>query len=373
MSEREVSPLEDKLLGQAVANTENEIFRSAMDVGDPDEAEEGDRSREEMGEGLEGQHEPDEAEDDSDEAAEGEPKEGDDEADDAEADRTRDDKGRFVGEKPEAPKDKGNFVPRARLTEEANKRREAEETAKTERDKSSKLETDIQALNRRFDEMLQRMGTQPAPVQQPKTEPVAPPTKPDMFTDPEGYEKWVLAEARSNATQEASQIFVQRFVEASMADAHDTHGEEFVKAYEALTGINPVTQQVVRQVDKNDPMVKAEVARVLNAPNPGKALMSWSKRQATLQRVGTDPDKFEESIRTQTREALMKDPEFRKQMLADLRAEAAQGDNGRPRTRFPKSIGDAAGGSSAQTSDPRAFDDSEEGVFENVWSDRKAG
>jgi hypothetical protein len=56
MSEREISPLEDKLLGQSVANTESEIFRSAMDQADPDEAEEGDRSREEMGEGLEGQH-----------------------------------------------------------------------------------------------------------------------------------------------------------------------------------------------------------------------------------------------------------------------------------------------------------------------------
>ena len=77
MSEREISPLEDKLLGQAVANTASEIFRSAMDMSEPDEAEEGDRSREEMGDGLEGQHEASLAEDESDEA---EGKEGDAEA-----------------------------------------------------------------------------------------------------------------------------------------------------------------------------------------------------------------------------------------------------------------------------------------------------
>jgi hypothetical protein len=50
---------------QAVANTESEIFRDAMDQAEPDEAEEGDLSREQMGEGLEGQHEAEVAEDES--------------------------------------------------------------------------------------------------------------------------------------------------------------------------------------------------------------------------------------------------------------------------------------------------------------------
>jgi hypothetical protein len=118
-----------------------------------------------------------------------------------------------------------------------------------------------------------------------------------------------------------------------------------------------------------------EIQRVINAPNPGRALMNWQRQQATLARVGSDPAKFEESIRNETREALMKDPEFRKQLLADLRSEAATADNGRPRnvTRFPKSLSDAAGGQSAQSRDPSAYDDSEEGVFEGVWNDRRAG
>jgi hypothetical protein len=368
MSEREISPLEDKLLGQAVANTESEIFRSAMDQAEPEDAEEGDKSVEEMGEGLEGQHEAEVAEDGDEAEAE------EAEADaDGEGEEERDAKGRFKATpepKTEQGDDKGRMVPRSRLTEETNKRREIEEAAKVEREQ---FQTQLQATNRRLDELLARSAQ---PAQPAKVEAVAEvKAKPDMFTDPDGYEKWVLDQARTNATSEAANVFTQRFVEASMADAHDAHGAEFEKAYEDLTGINPVTQQVVRQVDRNDPVIKAEVARVLSAPNPGRALMTRYRQQATLREVGTDPAKYQERIRTETRDALMKDPEFRKEILASLRSEAAQADNGRPRTvtRFPKTLGDVAGGQSAQTRNPADYDSSEEGAFEGLWDDRRAG
>jgi len=370
MSEREISPLEDKLLGQAVANTESEIFRSAMDQADPDDADEGDRSAEELGDGLEGQHEAEVAEDgDEDDAEEGSEAEADA---DGEEDRERDADGRFKAndrKTPEQVEDKGRMVPRSRLTEEANKRREIEEARKSDQER---YQADLAALNRRLDELIARPVAPPVAA---KVEPVVPATKPDMFSDPEGYEKWVLDQARVNATTEATQVFTQRFVEASMADAHEANGEDFVKAYEDLTGINPVTQQVVRQVDRNDPVIKAEVARVLNAPNPGRALMARYRQQATLREVGPDPVKYREQVRNSEREALMKDPEFRKQILAELRAEAATADNGRPRsvTRFPKSLTDVSGGQSAQLRDPSDYDNSEEGVFEGVWNDRRAG
>jgi len=362
MSEREISPLEDKLLGQAVANTESEIFRSAMDMSEPDEAEEGDRSREEMGEGLEGQHEASLAEDESDEA-EGE--EGDAEAETDGDDPTAD-------TKPEAQRDdKGQFVPRSRLKEETAKLRTIEETAKADRER---YQSDLAALNRRLDEMAARPAVQSAPVAA-KVEPAAPAPKPDMFTDPEKYEQWVLNQARQNAAQEMGKVVTERFVTASMADAHETHGDEFVKAYENLTGINPVTNQVVRQIDRNDPVRQAEINRVVTAPNPGRALMKWQSHQATLERVGSDPAKFEAGIREQERAALMKDPEFRKQILADLKSEAASADNGRPRTvtRFPKSLTDVSGGQSAHLRNPSDSDDSEEGAFADVWNDRRAG
>jgi hypothetical protein len=225
----------DKLLGQAVANTESEIFRSAMDQSDPDEAEEGDKSREEMGEGLEGQHESEVAED-GDEAEEG----------DAEAETEGDGKEEVEAKepktetKPQDRDDKGQFVPRSRLKEETAKLRTMEETAKADRER---YQTDLAALNRRLDEMAARPAHQPAQPVAAKVEPTPAAAKPDMFTDPEGYEKWVLAEARKDASLEVGKIVTERFVSASMADAHETHGDEFVKAYENLTGINLVTQQ----------------------------------------------------------------------------------------------------------------------------------
>jgi hypothetical protein len=371
MSEREISPLEDKLLGQAVANTEQEIFRSAMDQAEPDEAEEGDRSREELGEGLEGQHEAEVAED-GDEAEEGDADaETDGEEEAAEAAKPKPEA------KPEANQDrddKGKFVPRSRLNEEASKRREVEETARVATERASKLESDLAALNKRLDDLLARPAPQPQPVAA-KVEPAAPAPKPDMFAEPEKYEAWVLEQARANAASEMGKVVTERFVSASMADAHETHGDEFVKAYENLTGINPVTQQVVRQIDRTDPVRMGEIQRVINAPNPGRALMNWQRQQATLQRVGSDPAKFEEGIRNETREALKADPEFRKELLAALRAEAATADNGRPRnvTRFPKSLTDVSGGQSAQQRDPSDYDNSEEGIFEGVWNDRRTG
>jgi hypothetical protein len=362
MSEREISPLEDKLLGQAVANTESEIFRSAMDQAEPDEAEEGDRSREEMGEGLEGQHEA-EVEEDEAEGEEGDADAETDGEEEAEAEQPR------AETKPEAQQrdDKGQFVPRSRLKEETAKRQEVENARKADSDRHA---AEIAALNKRLDDLLARPAPQPQP--QPvaaKVEPAAPAPKPDMFTEPEKYEQWVLDQARQNAAQEMGKVVTERFVSASMADAHEQHGDEFVKAYENLTGINPVTQQVVRQIDRTDPVRMGEIQRVINAPNPGRALMNWQRQQATLQRVGSDPAKFEQDIRTAEAERLKADPEFRKQLLAELKAEATQGDNGRPRnvTRFPKSLSEASGGQSAHQRDPSDFDDSDENVFAGVW------
>jgi hypothetical protein len=67
-------------------------------------------------------------------------------------------------------------------------------------------------------------------------------------------------------------VVTERFVRPLWPMHTMTHGDEFVKAYENLTGINPVTQQVVRQIDRADPVRMGEIQRVINAPNPGRAL-----------------------------------------------------------------------------------------------------
>src|SRR5581483_3221866 len=101
------------------------------------------------------------------------------------------------------------------------------------------------------------------------------------------------------------------------------------------------------------------------SPNPGEALVSWHKRSATLAEVGDDPAAYRERVAKETREALLKDPEFRKQLLADMRGEAGVGDDGRPRTqvRLPKSLNGAQGSNvGAGRIDPNASDSSEQGI-----------
>jgi hypothetical protein len=87
--------------------------------------------------------------------------------------------------------DKG-FVPSYRVKEEADKRIEVENARKADQER---YQSDLAALNRRLDEMVAK-SLQPQTVAA-KVEPAAPVAKPDMFADPEGYEKWVLDRARS--------------------------------------------------------------------------------------------------------------------------------------------------------------------------------
>src|SRR5665213_1322145 len=86
------------ILGEAFAGTEKEIFGESAGTAPEALDDSGDRSVEDMGEGLEGQHE-------ADEAAEGE--ETPEEAEASGTEQVRDEKtGRFVEKEPKAdPKD----------------------------------------------------------------------------------------------------------------------------------------------------------------------------------------------------------------------------------------------------------------------------
>lgn len=364
MAEREVSPLDDaKLLSQAISNTESEIFREASDQADPEDAEDGvsDRTREDMGDGLEGQVEdPDEGDETDDDEQD------DEEADDAEQPETRErdpKTGQFVkAEDKLAPtqaepevQPRGR-VPVGELLSERKARQAAEERATAV---ESQAQRDLAAMNARIDRIL---SGQERPVQEqprPQQQQPAAPTKPDMFSDPEGYEAWLRADI--------VQGFTQQRVESSLSDAHEQFGEKFVKAYQDLTGINVTntSDRSVAGLSRNDPIAQATVQRIMASPNPGRALMNWHNQQTVIREGGTP--QFREKVEAEARERLMKDPDFRKQMLADLRAEAANGGQARSITRIPKSINDASGGTSAQRGDMHSIDDSDEGVFGEIW------
>lgn len=89
--------------------------------------------------------------------------------------------------------------------------------------------------------------------------------------------------------------------------------------------------------------------------------MRWNGEQQILRQAGGDPSAYKQSVAKE----LMSDPDFRRQMLAEMRGEAERGDGGRPRTstRLPRSLNGASGGGSGQRGDPDLNDPSDASAF----------
>lgn len=354
-------------IGDAIIATEKEIAGEAWGQEDSDVAldETGDRSLEDMGEGLEGQHE---AEDDDE--LEGEEAEGEEESEvEGEADGG---KGETEGgKKPVVAEEDGKTkaanleqpegrVPPGKYREIAERARAAE----TERDalkaQIEKAGGENKSLSDRLDLVMREIvSLKQAPRSEAKpAEPAKVATPPDIFEDPKGFVDHLTNGFQAQLDKRDAQIANHR-VETSMTIAHAFHKDVFENAFAAINKLNP-----------QNPEDRMTVQRIYSAPNPGEALVSWHKRNETFARVGDDPNAFEERIRNETRQSLIKDPEFRKQLLAELRGEAAQGDDGRPRTtiRLPRSLAAAPGSSlRAERDDPRASDDSDQAVADAAW------
>lgn len=347
----------DDAITNAIIETEREIAGSAWDQEETELDESGDRSLESMGEGLEGQHEP---EDDEElEAEEAEEAEGDEESEEeAEPEVVAAKPAETKPTSTEVPEPTGR-IPPGKLRE-ANERARAAEAAleafKAEQAKAGDNKTlteRLDAVTRELADLRRAPPVAPRPVEPPKPEVI-----PDIFEDPKGFAEYMQKGFQAELSKRDAQLANQR-VENSMAIAHAFHKDTFEKAFAAINTLNV-----------NNPEDRAVVQRIYSSPNPGEALVGWHKRNETLSRVGNDPDKFEENIRNQTREALMKDPEFIKQIVAAARGEAARGDNGSPRTitRYPKSLNGASGSNlGAERGDPHRYDNSDQAVAEAAW------
>lgn len=349
---------EQDILRDAIIGTENEIFGDAFGKEDLTLDETGDRSREAMGDGLEGQHEPDEDEDE-DEAEETEEAEG-------EGEKEGDEKLEATLEaKPEAKPDQKvdepqGRVPAGRLREQTERTRAAE----TERDAlKARLEAaeaesrkQVDALRAEFLTALrqhQRPADQPKPVDAPK------PEEPDLFENPNAWRQQLRNEVKAEIAAHQEQMRQDR-INASMWTARERHGDTFVKAFTLLQGI----------AQQGGPDGLDLVQRLTASPNPGEAVVAWHRRNETLREVGDDPAAYKAKIAEDTRKALMADPEFKKQLLADLRAEAETGDEGRPRTttRLPASLNRAAGGNTRAPNDLEMFDGSDQAIFSGAFT-----
>lgn len=342
MAIREVDAITD-----AIIETEREIAGDAWGIEDTERDTEGDRSLEDLGEGLEGQHEPEDE-------PEGDEPEGDDESDEVQPAIAA----KPEGDKPEVQpqQHERNLVPPGKLRE-ANERARAAEAA-LEAFKAEQAKGNAKALEDKLELALREIeNLKRGPVRVEPQHQVEKPKRPDLFEDPDGAIAFVEQGVQQQIAPLISQIQNLR-VENSMAVAHVAHKDVFEKAFDAMKQLNP-----------QNPDDFAAGRKIVNSPNPGEALVDWYRRRETLARVGSDPTAYEERIRAETRRALMEDPEFKKQLIAELRGEAARGDNGQPRTttRIPRSLNGVAGSNIASRGDPHQYDDSEQGVADSAW------
>jgi len=351
MAIREIDPI-----GAAITATEKEIAGAAWDIEEMTLDESGDRTVEQMGEGLEGQHEPDDDDDltdDEESEDEAESEDGDGEGGEAEPEVKEPEE----EDKPavEAKGEREGRVPSGRLREANERAKALEAERETLR---QQLEAERAESKRNFDALNARMEALAASLRAPAkaAEPAAEAKVPDFFEDPAGFIGAQTKPLLDTVSQLQQQLASQR-VETSMAIAHSRHGDAFAKAFEAVNKLNP-----------QNPDDRAIVQRIYANPNPGEALVTWHKRNEALREVGDDPGKYKERIAAETREALMKDPEFRKALLADLRAEASTGADGKPRTevRLPKSLNGAAGGNRRDATVVQ-YDDNDQAIAEAAW------
>lgn len=375
-------------LGEAIAATERELFKGAFDDEDVVHDETGDQSLEQVTDEFT-DDEAGEADESGEKSATSDEGKADDEpADDGKAVPERDpETGKFVAKDKDAEKDKdaaaqagksepdkvdqskakdgdgkdAGRVPSGRLREQTERadRLATENTAlKTQIDAiGGNAQKAIDALNARLEGVLATLKPlQPAPA---KAEPEP---KIDLFENPEGFvaslnDKW--QNEVNNLSTSFNQQLAQIRIESSLQSAAARHSEAFPKAYDAMQKLDPRNPDDLRLGQS-----------IMASPNPGEAMVQWWKRNETLRAVGDDPAAYAERIRTEAREALAKDPEFRKQLLADLRADAGQGDDGKARTvtRLPRSLNGASGGRSAHQDDAAVLEDTDQAHFARAWT-----
>ena len=229
----------------------------------------------------------------------------------AKTSRTRDDKGKFVSQPPEAPEEvvqetapqpevetqetTDAKVPSWRLAEEAQRRRDAER----------QLE-DMRAEFRQMQMQWQQVAQQRQPQQQ---EPI------DPFADPQGF-------ASSLQQQFAEQIAGLR-LENSLSRSRDRHGDSFDKAYEAFIDHSHRTRD------------QATYQRVMQAGDPGQALVDWYKEQELHKELGgSDLKAFLEK----QREEWLKDPSVQAKVIEAFKASQQQTQPTNNITQVPPSL-----------------------------------
>lgn len=367
-------------LDAAVAETEKEIFAFGTDATDEGETDDNaDTSLEQMeGDDPTNLEEGDDAEDGDDDAdgedgdAEGdgtEKPDGDKSEGDKAAEQNRDkETGQFKAKDDKSGAEKGEGDkgrkgdPSVPLRAEREKNRTLQSDLEKERNERAAERTELETLRTNLAKLEGRLD-QVSRGQPAKTEDASKveDQEPDIFTHPDEWKAWNRKETdkRLEAVRRSGE---NRFINASLADAHEAHGEKFDAAFAALNKLDP-----------QNASHRAIVADIRNAPNPGKRLMKWHGDQQALQEMGSDPQAF---INRKVAEALaekVKDPEFLKSIGATgaqrSREEGGNDGNSRPRNviRNPRSL-NSEGGRAQRANDAVDNDGSDAAIFKYATS-----
>lgn len=210
--------------------------------------------------------------------------------------------------------DANRHVPLRELKSERTKRQEAEQRAR-EYEAQLKLMRDLMAQQPQYQQPAQQQPQQPA--------------APDPYTDPEGYGRYLLAQADIRQQH--------RIANWSERQARAQHGEALVKEATDWAGKS------------------GRAAHYFMAGDPYGELIADYKKVQALQEIGPDPATYRQRL----------EQEIRQKVLAELKAGGTQ----QPPQRFPGSLASATptGTNTAHLNPEDAFKD----IFDTNRNRRK--
>jgi hypothetical protein len=190
-------------------------------------------------------------------------------------------------EQPAAPEKERGEIPAWRLREEADAKREAIARAET-------ANRELEETRRQFAAMQQQFGT----LQRQLQEKASPP--PDMFADPEGYQR--------HQAQTFQQQLRQRDVQTSEMFARLKFGDEvYDKAEKAL-------ESHIR-LSPNDPIIQV----LQSSAQPAFEMVRWFQQQETQKRLA---GKSIDDLLKEERENALNDPAFLAKAIEKAKATA---------------------------------------------------
>lgn len=193
------------------------------------------------------------------------------------AERQRDEHGRFVKAEQEQVEEQSQPEPEPEPERESHRVPLVE--LLNEREKR-------QAEQRRAEILAQQIEQLRQQIQPPQQQ------IPDQFADPQAYNNYWEQRFQQQQAQ-FNQLAQNMRAENSLARAHDKHGDVFEKAYQAV-------------MDRAQQGDRQAAQMIVNAPDPGTAMVAWYKREQTLSTVGDDPQAFTQRVL----EEALNNPEF---------------------------------------------------------------